>query len=229
MVDNPDHKPGTPSHIHIGPSDEKKTNWLPWILGALALLALLLLLPYACSRNDERDPVATAPAAAPVADPGTAGAAGAGGVVAATPLVLPNGRTVQVERGTIGEQVGTYFAGSEAAPRTFQFDRLHFDTGKSDVRAEDQGTLQGLSEILAAYPNSRVRVIGYADSRGSDPANAQLGAARANAVKAALVSGGVDAGRIDTASGGESNPAETNATAGGQAENRRTEFVVVSR
>lgn len=159
-----------------------------------------------------------------VADP----AAGAG-VIAATPLALPNGRTVEVERGTIGEQVGTYFAGNEAAPRTFQFDRLDFDTAKSDIRAEDQPTLQSLSQLLGAYPNSRVRVIGYADARGSGPANAQLGAARANAVKAALVSGGVAADRIETATGGEGSPADTNATAGGQAENRRTEFVVLGR
>ena len=86
-----------------------------------------------------------------------------------------------------------------------------------------------VATVLKQYGNARVRIAGYADARGSDPANAQLGQARADAVKAALVAKGIDAGRIDTTTGGESDPVATNATAPGQFENRRTELVVLSR
>jgi outer membrane protein OmpA-like peptidoglycan-associated protein len=48
-------------------------------------------------------------------------------------------------------------------------------------------------------------------------------------VKAALVAKGVDAARIETVTGGESDPVDTNATAGGRFENRRTELVVTAR
>jgi outer membrane protein OmpA-like peptidoglycan-associated protein len=48
-------------------------------------------------------------------------------------------------------------------------------------------------------------------------------------VKAALVGKGVDGGRIETVSGGETDPVDTNATAGGRFENRRTELVVTAR
>jgi outer membrane protein OmpA-like peptidoglycan-associated protein len=43
------------------------------------------------------------------------------------------------------------------------------------------------------------------------------------------VADGTAADRIDTASGGETNPADTNATSSGQAENRRTELIVLQR
>jgi outer membrane protein OmpA-like peptidoglycan-associated protein len=48
-------------------------------------------------------------------------------------------------------------------------------------------------------------------------------------VKAALVAGGIDAARLETASGGETNPVDSNTTSSGQAENRRTELVVLQR
>lgn len=48
-------------------------------------------------------------------------------------------------------------------------------------------------------------------------------------IKAGLVVQGIDASRIETVSGGEADPVDTNATAAGQAENRRTELVVTSR
>ena len=57
----------------------------------------------------------------------------------------------------------------------------------------------------------------------------RLGKARADSVKAALVAKGIDGARIETISGGENDPVDTNATASGQAENRRTELVVIAR
>ena len=96
-------------------------------------------------------------------------------------------------------------------------------------RLEQPAEVDEVATVLKQYGNARIRVAGYADARGSEPANVQLGQARADAVKAALVAKGIDAGRIDTTTGGESDPVATNATAPGQFENRRTELVVLSR
>ena len=90
-------------------------------------------------------------------------------------------------------------------------------------------TVTALGQILAAYPNAVVRVEGYADARGSDQSNAQLGAQRAEAVARALIAQGLAANRVTAATGGETNPVETNATAQGQAENRRTDLVVTAK
>lgn len=183
---------------------DRKSIW-PWLLGALAAIILLALLLRSC----DRDPAGTV-VADPAASPTTAGAAEAG-------------------TGVLVTDVESYLAGSEALPRTFTFEKLNFDTSSAAIRAEDRADLDRLAQVLVARPSSRVRVIGYADARGGEQPNVQLGLERARSVAAALAAKGVAADRIETASGGEANPADTNATAGGQFENRRTELVVLSR
>ena len=102
-------------------------------------------------------------------------------------------------------------------------------TGSAEVRPQYRKEIADLGAALAARPTSRVRIVGYADARGSTDANADLGARRAAAVAAALVATGLQAGRIETATGGEAGPSATNATAQGQQRNRRTELVVLAR
>lgn len=208
-----------PRNVHVGP--EKKAKWLPWVLLALGLLALLLGLR-SCRSNDEAvlttAPVATAPVTTEPAAPVPA---------APAPVTAPADGAVAVLPGT--SAVGGYLAGTEALPRTFVFEKLNFDTAKSDIRAADQDELNALGGLMKQYPNSRIRIVGYADARGSSPANATLGKERAESVKAALVAQGIAAERLETASGGETDPVDTNATATGMAENRRAELVVLAR
>ena len=208
---NEPHTDGAPSHIHIE-KGTKGFNWLPWLLLALGLLALLFALSR-CNRQE---------AVAPVPVDNTTAAADTG-VVATT----PNAPRADALAGTAG--LGTFLAGTEAAPRTFVFEKLNFDTAKSEVRAADAAEIDQVAGVLKQYGTARIRIAGYADSRGSEPANMALGKARADAIKAALTAKGIDAGRIETVSGGETDPVDTNATAGGRFENRRTELVVTAR
>jgi outer membrane protein OmpA-like peptidoglycan-associated protein len=223
MAINDDHKPGEPSHIHLGPTEGKKFNWLPWLLLALGLLALLFALSR-CNRDEAVvAPVTNTTETVTETTTATTAATTAGS------LALPGGTVLAVTPGGINEQVGGFLAGTEPTPRNFSFDQLNFETAKSDIRAQDGNDLNQMAQILQAYPNSKIRIVGYADARGSDPANKALGQSRADAVKAALTAKGVAADRIETASGGEDEPVDTNATKSGQAENRRTEVVIVSR
>lgn len=74
-------------------------------------------------------------------------------------------------------------------------------------------------------PQLRARVTGYTDSRGSERANQTAGQRRADSVKDYLVKQHkIDAGRIETKSGGSSNPIADNATEEGRRQNRRVEI-----
>jgi len=204
------HRDGAPRHVHI---EKKKAHWLPWLLLALGLLALLLALSR-CDQEEE-EAVVVAPTASPTQ--------AAEGVIATT----PNAGTSAAVAGTAA--LGGFLAGTEATPRTFQFEKLNFDTAASTVRPEDTAEIDQIAATLTQYPNARIRIAGYADARGAEPANVALGKARADSIKAALVGKGIDAGRVETASGGEADPVDTNATASGRFENRRTELVVTAR
>lgn len=213
MAEPNDNRPGAPRHVHI--EKNQQPGWfkaLAWLLLALGLLALILAL----SRCHAEPTAAVAPAPAPAPAPAAA-------VIGETPNAAKSAAFV----GTSG--LGTYLAGTEAAPRTFTFEKLNFDTAKSDIRAADAAEVDQVAATLKQYGSAHVRIAGYADSRGSDAANIALGKARAESVKSALVSKGIDASRIDTASGGATDPVDTNATPGGRFENRRTELVVTAR
>lgn len=192
--------------------EEKKTNWLAWLALAAGLLALLV---YFINRSNDGVERATETTAVTETTPAE---------VTNTMVAPPETAEVPFTTG-----LGTYLAGSDATPRTFAFENLKFDTGKSEVRTSDRAEIDGIVATLRESANARIRVVGYADARGNSAANTALGKARADSVKAALVAAGIASTRIETASGGETDPVETNATAGGQAENRRSELVVLSR
>ena len=192
-----------PRAIHVA---KKKVNWLAWLLLALGVLALLLAL----SRCGHRDAIETTTTTTSTVVAQTANA--------------PQSTVLSPTSG-----LGTYLAGTGPTPQTFTFEKLSFDTARSDIRPADVADLDAVAATLKQYPNARIRIAGYADTRGSAAANVALGKARADSVKAALVSRGIDPGRIATASGGDADPVDTNSTASGQAQNRRTELVVTQR
>ena len=99
-----------------------------------------------------------------------------------------------------------------------------FATGKSVLRPEGKAVLDRVAEGLVNNPSLRVEIHGYTDNTGSAATNERLSKARAEAVKAYLVSKGVTADRVDTFGHGPADPIGDNKTAAGRALNRRVEL-----
>ena len=100
-------------------------------------------------------------------------------------------------------------------------DTVHFGYDQYNVEDNDKALLGRQAQWLAKYPAVRVSVEGHADERGTREYNLALGARRANAVREALVSQGVSAGRIETVSYGKERPICTDSSESCWSQNRR--------
>lgn len=110
--------------------------------------------------------------------------------------------------------------------QTFQAETL-FDFDKSAIKPEGKKVLDGVVARLQDINLEVVIAVGHTDWVGTEAYNIKLGARRAEAVKAYLISKGIEKSRVYTDSKGESQPVATNKTAAGRAQNRRVEIEVV--
>lgn len=102
-----------------------------------------------------------------------------------------------------------------------------FPSGGSTLSPSARNALSQVAEALVAQPiESRIRIEGHTDDRGSDASNQQLSQARADAVRSYLIERGLPSDRVEAIGKGESSPIAGNDTAEGRATNRRVEVVV---
>jgi peptidoglycan-associated lipoprotein len=83
---------------------------------------------------------------------------------------------------------------------------VYFDYDKSDIRSDQQSSLQSDAQFLNQHTGVNFTIEGHCDDRGSTDYNLALGDQRASAVKNALTSAGVSANRIKTISYGKEKP-----------------------
>lgn len=102
-----------------------------------------------------------------------------------------------------------------------------FDFDKAVVKPDGKVALDGMLAKLEGMNTEVMIAVGHTDSVGSNAYNDKLSLRRANAVKAYLVSKGLDPARLYTEGKGEAQPIADNATAEGRAKNRRVTIEVV--
>lgn len=113
-----------------------------------------------------------------------------------------------------------------ASKVTFAADAF-FDFNKSVVKPEGKAKLDDLVGKIKDISLEVIIAVGHTDSVGGDAYNQKLSVARSEAVKAYLVSKGIEKNRVYTEGKGETQPVADNKTAEGRAKNRRVEIEVV--
>jgi peptidoglycan-associated lipoprotein len=102
---------------------------------------------------------------------------------------------------------------------------VYFDYDKSDIRGDQQSSVQADAAFLGQHANVNFTVEGHCDERGSTEYNLALGDQRAVSVKTALTSAGVPVSRIKTISYGKEKPFCTESNEACWQQNRRGHFV----
>ncbi|MFO7813809.1 MAG: OmpA family protein [Pelovirga sp.] len=101
-----------------------------------------------------------------------------------------------------------------------------FDINKSELRSGTQYTIDKLAAFLAEYPKRNVLIEGFTDSTGTAEYNQGLSEQRADAVRNALITRGVDSRRLKVRGYGVEFPVANNETAAGRQLNRRVEVII---
>ncbi|HEX7887917.1 MAG TPA: OmpA family protein [Ramlibacter sp.] len=102
-----------------------------------------------------------------------------------------------------------------------------FDFDKAILKPEGRAKLDDLVSKIQGINLEVIIAVGHTDSVGNDGYNQKLSVKRAEAVKAYLVSKGIEKNRVYTEGKGEKQPVADNKTAEGRAKNRRVEIEVV--
>lgn len=105
--------------------------------------------------------------------------------------------------------------------------KVYFDFDKATLKPESHSALEAAAKIMKENPQIRVEIQGHTDNIGTAAYNDRLSLRRAQAVVDYLVGLGISRNRLTARGFGFNNPAATNETEEGRAQNRRVEFVVL--
>jgi outer membrane protein OmpA-like peptidoglycan-associated protein len=192
-------------------------GWLKVLLGVIVLGALLMLVTRGCTPDENDEETAIADTNLRDGQPEDS----------LTPDVPTQGNSAYTAAaaGTGGYatgELGRYFTGNEALPRSYQLEQVTFASGSAELSNTAQAEIADIASALQGRSTARVALRGYADPEGDAEANQQLSEQRAEAVRVALVRAGASPAQVQVAARGETGDTAT-------AQNRRVELTVLSR
>ncbi len=105
---------------------------------------------------------------------------------------------------------------------------IYFGFNKCTLTPSSFAEIDKLFNMLMASPKMHIEIAGHTDFIGGNSYNKELSQTRANAVRNALITKGIDAKRVKAIGYGEDHPLATNDDeAEGRELNRRTEFIII--
>ena len=174
-----------------------------------------------------RDATWTPATAAAACDGAIAAPAPVAAAPAATPAPAVAPAPVAAPAAPVTAAAPKVAAAAPAATKVTYAADAFFDFDKSVLKPEGKAKLDDLAGKLKGISLEVIIAVGHTDSVGTDGYNQKLSVARSEAVKAYLVSKGVEKNRIYTEGKGETSPVADNKTTEGRAKNRRVEVEVI--
>lgn len=116
--------------------------------------------------------------------------------------------------------------GPELAGAWYQ---VFFDTNSVELNERGRIVVKNVANVVATAGPTRVTVIGKTDRVGAAPTNMALSERRANAVRDALIAGGVPANKIDTGWTGEYKQQVATVDDAAEARNRVVDITVIKQ
>ncbi len=106
-------------------------------------------------------------------------------------------------------------------------DNISFAIGSSAIESDFVPILDRMAELMAQDPNISIVVKGHTDGTGDPVRNLALSQERAEAVVDSIAEQGINRFRLEPRGRGSTEPVADDATAEGQAQNRRIEFILL--
>lgn len=108
-------------------------------------------------------------------------------------------------------------------------EQVQFDTNKATIKSASDALLTSIAQVMQEHPELLgVEVQGHTDTKGTRKRNALLSQGRADAVVKALISRGIEGGRLSAKGFGQDAPIASNDSEDGRQQNRRVQFVVMA-
>ena len=104
---------------------------------------------------------------------------------------------------------------------------IQFEYNSSALTDDSQAGIEMLVEFLKRNPDLKVELAGHTDDVGSASYNQKLSADRAESVRKALISNGIDETRLTAKGYGATKPLAPNDSEEHRALNRRTEMIII--
>lgn len=146
--------------------------------------------------------------------------------VSANIIALPNGATIVAAPHSVGHQMIAYLSSADLEPRSFEPGGREYLPWSGNPTPEAQARLTAFTQILKAYPDVYVEIVGHTDNVGDRDRNAALSIARAQAVVKTLVANGISARRLTASGRSMDQPIADNATEKGRSRNRRITIIL---